>query len=185
MLMTGEWQQGARIQPGALLSKQGLVITELARSLLLCETGDRTARVQEYAERLDASVGTVQVALTYLQSVGAAQLEPRGRLGTYARMLNYPLLWKLALNRPLSGGMPLPYSRRFEGLATGIRLQFAQQPLDLDLRFMRGAAQRMQLLATGMLDWALVSRFAAETAAAHGFAIDTVLLLGPDTYMAG
>jgi hypothetical protein len=175
---------GLRDRAVALLSKQGLVVTELARTLLAAAPGKRSGRVQEYAEQFQVSVGTVQAALEYIQASGAARLEARGRLGTYVSELNYPLLWSLALHRPIIGAMPLPYSRRFEGLATGIRSLFALQPIDLDLRFMRGAAQRLQGLASYECDWALVSRFAAETASAHGFVVETVMLLGSETYMA-
>lgn len=170
-------------QARALLSKQGLVVAELANDLLRAAPGERIERIELYAERFQASVGTVQAALSYLQSTGATELDIRGRLGSFVRRLRYPLLWSFALNRPISGALPLPYSRHVEGLATGIRSQFEQQALDLDLRFMRGSAQRLQALAAQTIDWALVSRFAAETADAHGFMIDTVLLLGPESYM--
>jgi len=168
----------------SLLSKQGLVITRLAADLLECGEGDRIKRVQEYAQSLDASVGTVQSALQHLQRASAARFEGHGRLGTFVHDLQYPLLWSLALGRPIVGAMPLPYSRRFAGLAMGVRQQFARQPLSLDLRFMRGANNRLQALSSRACDWALMSRFAAETAGAHGFATDIVVCLGPDTYMA-
>src|SRR5262245_27744670 len=167
----------------ALLSKHGLVVAELASELLHAAAGERIGRIQAYAERFDVSVGTAQMALRHLQSSGAADLEIRGRLGSFVRQLNYPLLWSFALNRPITGALPLPYSRHFEGLATGIRIQFERQALDLDLRFMRGSAQRLQALASRTSDWALVSRFAAETAEAHGFEVDIVFLLGPESYM--
>ena len=167
----------------ALLSKQGLVVAKLASELLHSIAGERIGRIEAYAERFDVSVGTVQMALGYLQSTEAADFDVRGRLGSFVRQLDYPLLWLLALNRPISGALPLPYSRHFEGLATGIRLQFEQQALDLDLRFMRGSAQRLQALASWTSDWALVSRFAAETAEAHGFEVEIVLLLGPESYL--
>ncbi len=168
-----------------LMSKQGMVVTELARILISAVQGGRLAPVQEYAARLEAGAGTVQAALDYLQKHGAVRLEARGRLGTHATELSYPLLWSLAFQRPIIGSMPLPYSRRFEGLATGLRQQFLREPVDLDLRFMRGAAQRMQALASHTSDWALVSRWAAETAEAHGFAVQIVMSLGPRSYMAG
>ncbi len=174
-----------RPERAGLLSKHGMVVAELARALLDCKPGERVARVQEYAIRLDASVGTVQSALDYLQSAGAADLVARGRLGTYVRNLHYPLLWAFGQQRPLVGALPLPYSRRIEGLATGIRLQGTRQPMDVDLRFMRGATQRLEALAAHRCDWALVSRFAAEHAAVHGLLVDTVALLGPESYMAG
>lgn len=175
---------GFRDQAIALLSKHGMVVTELAQQLLATVPGMRSRRVQEYAEELQVSVGTVQAALEYIQERGAARLEARGRLGTYVSELNYPLLWSLALHRPIVGAMPLPYSRRFEGFATGVRALFGPQPIDLDLRFMRGAARRLQALASQECDWALVSRFAAETASAHGFFVETIMCFGSETYMA-
>jgi hypothetical protein len=186
--MTRSQSEGGASRPlhkraAPLLSKQGLVVAALAGDLLHAAAGDRIERIEAYAERFDVSVGTVQMALVYLMSSGAADLVMRGRLGSFVQTLHYPLLWSLALNRPISGALPLPYSRHFEGLATGIRLQFERQALDLDLRFMRGSAQRLQALASRTSDWALVSRFAAETAAAHGFEVDIVLLLGPESYM--
>lgn len=175
--------QGGRRHSPLLLSKHGLVVTELARALLDGERGDALPRVQEYAQLLNASPGTVQSALQYLQATGAGRLQPRGRLGTFVIDLNYPLLWALARQRPLAGALPLPYSRRFEGLATGIRAQFARRALDLDFRFLRGAAARLQALSNGECDWALLSGFAVDTAAAHGFAVDVVAELEAGTYM--
>lgn len=172
-----------RSSEAALLSKQGQVVANLAAELLSRAPGDQTRRVQEYASLFKASAGTVQSALNYLQTTGAGRLEGRGRLGTVIRELHYPLLWSLALSRPLIGVMPLPYTKRFEGVATGIRSQFSQQPMDLDLRFMRGAINRLQTLSSHESDWALLSRFAAETAGAHGFEVEIVLTLNPQTYM--
>jgi hypothetical protein len=167
-----------------LFSHHGLIVRELAKELLSTVPGERLARIQEYATRFDASVGSVQAALSYLQSTGAARLEARGRLGTFVAALHYPLLWTFASPRPIAGALPLPYSRRIEGLATGVRAAWASQPPALDLRFVRGSGQRLQALAVHQCDWALVSRFAAQTAHAHGFAVDTVMVLGPQTYMA-
>jgi hypothetical protein len=168
----------------SLLSKHGVIVTELASALLHCAPGERIKRVQEYAADLDASVGTIQSALDYLQESGAAQLEARGRLGTFAQVLHYPLLWSLAQHRPMVGSMPLPYTKRLMGLATGVRSQFGRYPIDLDLRYMRGAMLRLQGLASREYDWALVSSFAAQTAGAHGFEVDILFTLSPDTYMA-
>jgi hypothetical protein len=168
----------------ALLSKQGVVVTGLARALLACAPGERIGRVQDYAARYNASLGTVQAALEYLHTIDAVRLDARGRRGTYARVLDYPALWRLGTRRPVVGALPLPYSLRFAGLATGLREQFHAAGLDLDMRFMRGATRRLQALSAGDCDWALVSRYSAETAAAHGFAVAAIALLGPESYMA-
>ena len=168
----------------SLRSKHGQVVANLAAELLSRRPGEHSLRVQEYASLFNASAGTVQSALNYLQAAGAASLEGRGRRGTLIRNLQYPLLWSLAVGRPIIGVMPLPYTKRFEGLATGIRSQFSQHPLDLDLRFMRGAVTRLQVLSSSECDWVVLSRFAANTANAHGFEIEIVMTLKPKTYMA-
>ncbi len=166
-----------------LLSKQGVTIAALAQTLLERVPGERIEPIQDQAIRLNASVGTIQAALDSIQELGAATIEARGRLGSFVVQLNYPQLWKLGQQRAVIGALPLPYARRIEGLATGLREQIGEQ-LDLNLRFLRGAARRMQALSSRECDWALVSRFAAQTAAAHGFQIELVALLGPETYMA-
>lgn len=164
----------------ALFSKHGQTVAALARSMLERVPGDRITRVHEYAARLDASAGTVQAGLNYLTSVGAARLEARGRLGTYVVALEYPLLWSLAMRRPLVGALPLIYSRRLAGLATGLRTQFDRLPIDLELRFIRGSRQRVQMVTTQQCDWALLSRYAALLSPE----VDIVAELGDETYMA-
>jgi hypothetical protein len=165
-----------------LLSKQGQVITELAKQLLTSRIDDSILRVQDYATELDTSVGTIHSSLNYLQSIGATQLEGRGRLGTFVQSLDYPLLWSIAVGRPLVGAMPLPYTRRLEGLATGIRTQFDHPHINLDMRFVRGSTNRLQKLSSATIDYAIVSQFAADTAHVHGFDIDVVLTLDAGSY---
>ncbi len=166
-----------------LLSKQGHVIMKLAAQLLGNVQGDTIMRVHEFAEEIGASAGSVHAAMGYLREIDAAQLEGHGRLGTIVQDLNYPLLWSLAFSRPLVGMLPLPYSKRFEGLAMGLRQQLTTQHSGLELRFMRGSTSRLQALVSHKADWVLLSRFAAETADVHGFDVDILFLLGEGTYL--
>lgn len=168
-----------------LLTKHGQIVMALARSLLEAAPGDRLLPVQEYADLFQAGAGTVQSALDFLQDVAAARLEPRGRLGTYVAEVDYLRLWQISHHRPMIGAMPLPYLRHIEGLATALQAQFANAETSLALRFMRGSTERLQALANGVIDWALVSQFAADTAAAHGFAVDQCLSFGAQSYLEG
>ena len=177
-----------RTEPTAtqgLLTKHGQIVMGLARSLLEAVPGDRLLPVQEYADLFQAGAGTVQSALDFLQEVGAARLEPRGRLGTYVAAANYLRLWQISQHRPMIGVMPLPYLRHIEGLATALQAQFAAAEMSLSLRFMRGSTERLQALANGVIDWALVSRFAADTATAHGFVVDQCVSFGEQSYLEG
>lgn len=168
-----------------LLTKHGQIVTSLARALLVAIPGDRLLSMQEYADLFQAGAGTVQSAFDYLQDVAAVKLDPRGRLGTYVAEVDYLRLWEISHRRPMIGAMPLPYLRQIEGLATALQSQFAEAEIGLALRFMRGSSERLQALANGVIDWALISRFAADTASAHGFAVDITVPFGEQSYSAG
>jgi hypothetical protein len=157
-----------------LFSKQGAVIVELAGALLGRQLGERTAGVVAYARAFDAGVGTVQGALEHLQHCGAARLATRGRLGSVLAGADRPLLWRIARQRPVRALVPLPYSRRLAGLATGVRAQFEAHHADLDMRYLGGAPARLAALTEGRCDWAIVSRHAFERAAVG----DAILNLG-------
>ncbi|MFO7632445.1 MAG: GntR family transcriptional regulator YhfZ [Caldilinea sp.] len=167
------------------MTKHGQIVMVLARALLDASPGDRLLPMQEYAELFQAGAGTVQSALDYLQDIDAAKLEPRGRLGTYVMEVDYLRLWQISYSQPMIGAMPLPYLRHIEGLATALQSQFGEAKISLALRFMRGSTERLQALASGVIDWVLVSRFAANTANAHGFAVRTSISLGENSYLAG
>jgi len=168
-----------------LLTKHGQIVVSLAHALLGANPGDRLLSVQEYADLFQAGAGTVQSAFDFLQDGAAARLDPRGRLGTYVAEVDYLRLWEISHQVPMIGAMPLPYLRHIEGLATALQTQFAGAEFGLTLRFMRGATERLQALANGVIDWALVSRFAADTASAHGFAVDITVPFGEKSYSAG
>jgi ABC-type amino acid transport substrate-binding protein len=185
-MMTGaDMMRTEQATTQGLLTKHGQIVMALARALLEAAPGDRLLPVQEYADLFQAGAGTVQSALDFLQDVAAARLEARGRLGTYVAEVNYPRLWQISQHRPMIGAMPLPYLRHVEGLATALQAQFADAETSLALRFMRGSTERLQALASGVIDWALVSRFAADTAGAHGFAIDQRVTFGEQSYLEG
>lgn len=158
-----------------LFSKQGAVIAELAGALLGQQLGERTAGVVAYARAFDAGIGTVQGALEHLQHRGAARFDTRGRLGSVLVDADRPLLWRIARQRAVRGLLPLPYSRRLAGLATGVRAQFEAHRTDLDMRYLGGAPARLAALADGRCDWVIVSQYAFERAGAGG---DAVLKLG-------
>lgn len=100
-----------------LMSKNGRVTMLLARELLAHNEGDRIKTIGEYAGYFDTGRGTVQSALRFLQDSGAISLESKGHLGTYILMLNYKNLWEISDPGVIMGVMPLPYSKRYEGLA--------------------------------------------------------------------
>ncbi|TDD73082.1 GntR family transcriptional regulator [Jiangella aurantiaca] len=167
----------SRIQ--MLMSKAGAVAHLLAVELSAASAGDRMATVQELSERYEVGKGTVQAALALLEEAGAVEIRARGKLGTFVAAIDHGLIWEFAGGRSISIAMPLPYSRRYEGLATGIHAAFQHAGVPLTLMFVRGAADRMRALREERADFAVMSRFAALSDPE----LDIVRDFGPHSYV--
>jgi hypothetical protein len=78
--------------------------------------------------------------------------------------------------------MPLPFSRLYEGLATGITVAWKAQTITPLLTFRSGAESRVQSLVSRRQDFAVMSRFSAEAAAKNGWDVRVAVDLGPQSY---
>lgn len=160
--------------------KEGVVITTLARYLLGEKCGNRLKTIDELATECRSSVGLTQAALKTLESSGAIRIERRGRNGSYlVEMDNKALLSHVDINNVVCA-MPLPYTRLYEGLASGLKAQFDGIPFYY--AHMRGADIRVECLLNGVYDMAVVSRLAAESYLTQK-GLCLALELGPHTYV--
>ena len=162
------------------IKKEGVVITTLARYLLGEKCGNRLKTIDELATECHSSVGLTQAALKTLESGGAIRIERRGRNGSYlVEMDNKALLSHVDINNVVCA-MPLPYTRLYEGLASGLKAQFDGIPFYY--AHMRGADIRVECLLNGVYDMAVVSRLAAESYLTQK-GLCLALELGPHTYV--
>ncbi|MCR2044854.1 GntR family transcriptional regulator YhfZ [Anaerosalibacter massiliensis] len=145
-----------------LMSKNGHVAMLLARELISCDVGERIRTIGEYTDNFETGRGTVQAALKFLQDEGAISIDSRGRLGTYIVSLDYEKLWAISGFGVIMGVMPLPYSKRYEGLATGLYKSFEKANIPFSLAFMRGAGKRIEALDLGKYDFVITSKLAAH-----------------------
>lgn len=145
-----------------LMTRAGIVAQGIARSLAHARVGDRMPRVQDLAAEHGVGNGTVDAALGILSDAGALRVRARGRLGTFIDELDHALLWELGGGDTVSIALPLPYSRRYEGLATALQEVFAARDLPVTLMFVRGSIQRATAVRDGRADLAIMSRFAAD-----------------------
>ena len=107
--------------------------------------------------------GTIQNALKFLIDQNAIELESRGHLGTFLKKKNMRALFGFAGIDSIVGVMPLPYSKRYEGLATGLITGLENQyDIPMSLAYMRGAQNRIAMLMDGRYDFAIVSQYAAQ-----------------------
>ena len=166
-----------------LMSKNGQMAMFLAREFINYNEGDRIRTIGEYASSFSTGRGTVQSAMKFLDEEKAVKLESRGHLGTFIRSIDYKKLWRISDFGVIMGVMPLPYSKRYEGLATGLYKAFEKADIPFSLAFMRGAEQRIQALGMGRYDFTITSKLAAIHEKMRFPYIEELHVFGPGSYV--
>ncbi|AJI96213.1 hypothetical protein BD65_1058 [Yersinia ruckeri] len=164
------------------IKKEGLALVSMARYLIGERPGNRLKTIDELSDDFGISVGVVQHALKVLEQEGAIAVERRGRNGTQLIDLNMPNLLQQADLGNMVCAMPLPYTKLYEGLASGLKEQFTILPLYF--AHMRGAEVRIECLIDGIYDMAVVSRLAAQHYVEQG-KVAIALNLGKGSYVDG
>lgn len=163
--------------------KKGLAIEKVAAELFLLSKDDRMPIISELQEKYDLSRGTVQNALSFLKEIDAIETESKGHLGTYIKKIDYRILQSYVVKDQLTATMPLPYSKLYEGFATGLYLAFKESDIKLNMVYIRGSEDRIEAVKKGLYDMAVVSRFAAEHEIRTNGTIDIALKFGPKSYL--
>ena len=165
------------------LNKKNRSVLFVARELLFSKVGERIAPVTEYSEKYGISVGLIQRAFVLLQNEGAIKLDKRGVLGSFVKEINNEILLEKSDLGFLVGVMPLPYSKRYEGLATGIKNNFQNYNLNYYFAYMSGSGVRLNLLRNGIYDFAVVSKLAYEIERERNGDIESVFEFGAKSYV--
>ena len=165
-----------------LLNKNILAVMKLSRTLGRYQSGDRLPSVSGLAKEIQISVGTTQYGLNYLKEKNALSVTTKGHLGTFVDKLDYEKLLKLTGSDIRVCVMPLPYSLRFEGLATAFS-KLGNKKGKFYLAFTNGSARRIKALIEGRYDCALLSLMAAEEAIKQGMPIKIAARYSPHSYL--
>jgi biotin operon repressor len=166
-----------------LLSKNGYAIVKLSQEFLRYSIGDRIPTVSQLTDKLEIARGTIETAMKTLQSNDALYIESRGHLGSYLTKKNTHILLQYAGINSLVGAMPLPYSKKYEGLATGlISAADNSYSIPITLGYMRGAKNRIAMVTEKRYDFAVVSKYAAKEFTKQYGKIMVVKEFGPHTY---
>jgi len=164
-----------------LYQKTGIAVNRLAQDLLTRKKGDRIPSISEYQEKLGVSRGTIQNGLNYLKDRKAVTLMSRGHMGTFIESLDYLRLQECSFNKELLGSMPLPYSVSYQGLATALFQLLS--PYAFNLVYARGAESRLKMVSSGLCQFTVCSRYAAEEAIRNHTDVTIAVDLGPETYL--
>lgn len=169
-----------------LMKKSGQAVSFLAGGLLEIEVGERIPTFSQFAEGREFSRGTLQNAMAALEKMGAVSLEKHGHMGTILTMKKTELLLECLGVRYVSGIMPLPYTKCYEGLATGLFNTITERSsMSVDIAYMRGSEKRIQAVIAGRYDFAVTSRLSAKKALEQGMEIELLRDFGPESYLKG
>lgn len=166
------------------LSQTGKATVGVARLLLHYSQGEKLPRMMDIARKLKTGNGTIQDAFTHLTRLGAIAVETHGSRGSELIEIDYPMLWRYAGNEWIIGSMPLPYTRRYEGLATALYSQLAASELPFNMTYQRGALLRGEMVRKGHYHYAVMSLLAAEHLCKHHPEIAIVAQLLKGSYVA-
>lgn len=169
-----------------LLSKVGSTTATLSRLFICLDPMDKIKTVTEFSKQLKVSRGTIQNSIRFLTDLDAIKLESRGHLGTYIIEKDVMKLLQISGLNYIIGAMPLPYSKRYEGLSTAI-IQSIENNLDIpiNMSYMRGSKNRIEMLLSGRYDFAITSKFAALDAINDNSELEIVKEFGLYSYLSG
>lgn len=166
-----------------LMQKIGIIASNLSEEFIQLNVDDRIPTVAYLSEKYEIARGTVQSALKLLQDYKAIKLDSRGHLGTFITEIDYLKLLKISGVNSIVGVMPLPYSKKYEGLATGIFNTLNGGGLSVNLAFMRGSNHRLETLIDKRYDFAVISRLTADYYIKNNENIEILMGFGDFSYV--
>lgn len=166
-----------------LYQKKGIIISRLAMELLNKQVHDRIMPISYYQEQYGTARGTVQNAFAFLKNCGAIELRNRGHLGTYIEHIDYLLLRQYSMKEHVMGVMPLPYSKLYEGMATGLYMSLKKSGINFNMAYVRGAEDRVKLVLSHTYDFAVCSRHAAKKAIEDGYKLKIAIDFGEGSFL--
>lgn len=168
-------------------SKSYTVTQFLANYFISIDKGERIKTISDFLEEIDVARGTIQNGLQILKDADAIKLSSRGKLGTFLESKNVSLLLKYANIQFIVGVMPLPYTKLYEGLSTGIIENLSKNVhVPINMAYMRGAQKRIEMVCEGRYDFAIVSSYAAnQYLIQKPHSIEICINFGKQTYLKG
>ncbi len=163
-------------------NKTSQVVLEIVKDLFTLDIGDKMKSVRAYVQLLDSSQGTVQNAINYLIETGGIAIDKRGSQGSYLTKFDKNIVLSLIGKQYITGCMPLPYSKRYEGIASGLS-GLGNDVMRFHLMYMRGSTNRLSRLNEGTVDYAITSHSAALRAIQSGMQFEIVKTFGENSFV--
>lgn len=167
-----------------LLAKSGYATVKIATEFLSIEKGERIKTISELEQVYPFSRGTIQNALKVLKELKAIDTVSKGKHGTILIDKNDATLLKIIGIRTVVGCMPLPYSKRYEGMATGLISCIENKTgVACNVVFSRGASARTEMVINGRCDFIITSKLAGENILKNNKNLEIIKEFGSNSYL--
>lgn len=163
------------------VSKVDAMIKEIARDIFVLKIGEKIPTVQEYSTEFNMSVGTIQKAFEILVREEVFEIENKGLYGKFLLNKDIKKILRFAEINELLAVMPLPKTKRYEGIATAIKSQFQKKGIKLHFAYMQGSIIRLNMVQDNIYDFAIVSKLAYKNNSNKS--LKKILELGPKSYV--
>lgn len=166
------------------LAKSGYATIRIASEFLNLEIGDRIPTVSQLEDKYGFSRGTIQNALKGLKNLNAIDTKAKGNQGTIIRKKDDAVLLEIMGIKTIIGCMPLPYSKRYEGLATGLISAIEDKSgVSSFMVFSRGASARAEMINNQRCDYIITSKLAGKKIVADNDNLMIIKEFGNGSYL--
>lgn len=142
--------------------KKGLALIFLAKKFFVLKVGDRIPTVTEMINESGLSRGTIQAGLELMKADGAISTVSKGHLGSFLVTQDQDKLLSYLDYRSVVCAMPLPYTKHYEGLGTGLYSAFRNQKMGLNIAYVNGSVNRLEGLKRNRYDFIIASALTAD-----------------------
>ncbi|KRK12474.1 transcriptional regulator [Lacticaseibacillus zeae DSM 20178 = KCTC 3804] len=142
--------------------KKGLALIFLAKKFFVLKVGDRIPTVTEMINESGLSRGTIQAGLELMKDDGAISTVSKGHLGSFLVTQDQDKLLSYLDYRSVVCAMPLPYTKHYEGLGTGLYSAFKNQKMGLNIAYVNGSVNRLEGLKRNRYDFIIASALTAD-----------------------
>ncbi|MDO1604942.1 GntR family transcriptional regulator YhfZ [Lactobacillus sp. YT155] len=163
--------------------KESLAVIYLAKRFLDLTVGSRIPSIDELTADSEFSRGTIQNGLTTLKEEKAITIKSHGYQGSVLVNLDRLKLLKYTDFDFLVGSMPLPYTKKYEGLAGAIYKYFRANEINFNMAYVNGSVNRVQGLLDNRFNFSIVSELSADFFISKYPELEKSLILDKETFV--
>lgn len=167
-----------------LYSTKGYVYLKLCKSFLKLNIGEKLVSISNLSKEYEVGRGTIQDVISDLEDSGAVELKKQGRNGTVLVAKDNKLLLTKSRIDCFFGVMPLPYTFRYEALATAVKSGIRNQTdTVVSMSYVKNADDRIRLVKESRVDFGIFSEEHAQKIVAEHNELSIIMVLHDSSYL--